>query len=778
MSALRPSTDDPIHSWECAYCFRNRYTPSGLFLCMHCDFCTCQDHVGIHQKQHPEHVYWFQIARHLRTSQEAIPKEDMMQLITGDDDEEIADYQTAVYRLNDGVLAPLPPEEVTDEMNACATGLISASCNIDSIIFRQTASSNTVVQQEPICQNLGSLKQQILEAINHPSKRELIPYSAKNTMKNLETSPISRCYDCDLMENLWLCLHCGFVGCGRQQAGIKGNSHMLKHYEASSSPKHALVLRLGSLCTRTHEVYCYSCDRDHDNLFQGGFYHEFIEYLKVLGGDALSALARRDEAGELTLAAHSNNIMLNLDIYGTSSVETTTLFWPSGLVGPLRNTGNTCYANAIVNALRACSAFEPNNNDVMNALAAHREICPDTFGCRKCQKARLCLFKKEEQNVDPPLILGSKLPIFVLYSVPHLSHYIRCYAPELVTADACRKQQDASEFLYSVLTRDEEIGRCFALPALRKETICRLCGWRKYVLEKAETTTLQLNCIFIGSCPGAENDAFADMTQALTDEFIGKVGTPDGFRCDACGAQNMAGTEGIISLGHHIIASPDVDRLPPCLIVVANRAYYNVATGTIQKLQTALLNTEMIDLRDLIAVRDTPEDEERSRTAWAQLLGSQSSYDSNEVDQIMTICNCRREVAAAALCRWKTAEEAISRIINDGITDMVFFEGEYLETLRCNDEAPAIEDINTMNTKYKLRAIVEHRGMTVDSGHYVAYISIPSLTDTEKIQVFGEGTDISSYPGTWLVIDDDKITVADEAPIAAGYLYFYVRTHS
>ncbi|TNJ28599.1 Ubiquitin carboxyl-terminal hydrolase 14 [Giardia muris] len=776
MATLRPMTDDSIHSWECMYCFRNRYTPTGLFLCMHCDFCTCRDHAFIHQKQHPEHVYWFQIARHLRIAQETLPKEGLMHIVAGDDDDEIADYQTAVYHFKAGALTPLPPEEVTDELNMCATGLISASCNIDSIIFRQTTPSNVVVQQEPICQALGPLKQHILSVNKSPLEKRPNSHSSSSTTEiTPETQQIFKCHDCDLTENLWLCLHCGFIGCGRQQPGIKGCSHMLKHHEASSTPKHALVLRLGSLCKSAHEIYCYTCDIDHDNVFQGEFYHEFAKYLQVLGGNALYNLVGRDEAVELTLNAHSDQIMLNLDIYGTAAVDAAKLFWPAGLVGPLRNTGNTCYANAVINALRACAAFDPENVDIKNSLAAHREVCPNTLGCQKCQKARLCFFKKEEQNADSTLILNSKLPIFVLYSVPHLSHYIRCYAPELVTADACRKQQDASEFLYSVLARDEEIRRSFALPALRKETICRMCGWRKYVLEEAETTTLQLNCIFIESYPEAEGETFADMTQALTDEFIGRVGTPDGFRCDACGAQNMTGTERIISLGYHIIASPDVDRLPPCLIVVANRAYYNVATGAIQKLQTALLNTEQIDLRQLIAVRDSQEDLKKSKEAWSRLLNEQSLEGSDDVDQVMNICNCNREVAVAALLRWRTAEEAIPRILSESITEKAFFEEEYLETLRCNDEAPRRESVETMDTKYKLRAIVEHRGMTVDSGHYVAYISLSSLTDAERNQVFGVGSESTTYPGAWLVIDDDKITIADEAPVAAGYLYFYVR---
>eukprot|EP00053_Salpingoeca_punica_P013111 m.117975 g.117975 ORF g.117975 m.117975 type:complete len:457 (+) comp16111_c0_seq2:40-1410(+) len=50
-----------------------------------------------------------------------------------------------------------------------------------------------------------------------------------------------QCQQCDVREGLWMCLTCGFVGCGRRQwfgdsAHVHSNSHALLHFESTSHP--------------------------------------------------------------------------------------------------------------------------------------------------------------------------------------------------------------------------------------------------------------------------------------------------------------------------------------------------------------------------------------------------------------------------------------------------------------------------------------------------------------------------------------------------------------
>jgi len=54
---------------------------------------------------------------------------------------------------------------------------------------------------------------------------------------NLAPQPLVHCSKCDLKENLWLCLTCGNLGCGRQQyGGGGGNGHAIAHFEETRHP--------------------------------------------------------------------------------------------------------------------------------------------------------------------------------------------------------------------------------------------------------------------------------------------------------------------------------------------------------------------------------------------------------------------------------------------------------------------------------------------------------------------------------------------------------------
>lgn len=53
------------------------------------------------------------------------------------------------------------------------------------------------------------------------------------------------CKQCDITDNLWMCLTCGNIGCGRRYYdGSGGNNHGSDHYEATGHP---LAVKLGTI---------------------------------------------------------------------------------------------------------------------------------------------------------------------------------------------------------------------------------------------------------------------------------------------------------------------------------------------------------------------------------------------------------------------------------------------------------------------------------------------------------------------------------------------------
>ena len=79
--------------------------------------------------------------------------------------------------------------------------------------------------------------------------------------REIQSHNLSHCSLCELRENLWLCLECGNLGCGRAQfGGLQGNSHGLEHKNRTG---HAVAVKLGSITPEgTADVYCYACDEE------------------------------------------------------------------------------------------------------------------------------------------------------------------------------------------------------------------------------------------------------------------------------------------------------------------------------------------------------------------------------------------------------------------------------------------------------------------------------------------------------------------------------------
>ena len=130
-----------------------------------------------------------------------------------------------------------------------------------------------------------------------------------------------KCQDCELTQNLWLCLECGQFHCGRKQfdaGATPGNGHAIQHFKETG---HSLVVKVASLqdvrfpanlfYTQNHaDVHCYQCDENPtynygDILFPAIF--EILTQFGILKNGKVIGLSADKQEKNLTEA----NLFLN-----------------------------------------------------------------------------------------------------------------------------------------------------------------------------------------------------------------------------------------------------------------------------------------------------------------------------------------------------------------------------------------------------------------------------------------------------------------------------------
>lgn len=185
---------------------------------------------------------------------------------------------------------------------------------------------------------------------------------------------LAHCGLCDLDNNLWICLECGHLGCGRKfYDGTGGNGHALAHYESSG---HALAVKSGTISLEGKaSVFCYKCDEDVDDP-------ELPAHLLVLGIKVEDMKKTEKTMAEISLEA-------NLTLTLSNSFEKGKKLFP--VFGPkktgLDNIGNSCYLASVIQCLAHIPEFQRRYFELAEG---HTETCKaDPPACLLCQTCRL-----------------------------------------------------------------------------------------------------------------------------------------------------------------------------------------------------------------------------------------------------------------------------------------------------------------------------------------------------------------------------------------------------
>ncbi|KAJ2504850.1 ubiquitin C-terminal hydrolase Ubp14, partial [Coemansia sp. RSA 2052] len=234
-----PSSSTPVYKEECTQCFDSQDTPEGVDVCLSCFNGGCPGEPYNHAHQHSMKSGHYLALNIRRTAKKPID---------GGGDERPAKLTKLEIRADDTGADGFEYHTFVRCWGCSGarveSGLDNIEPTVSAVIHAVEASKGHEIkawaEEVTACQHFADLRGQ--------APRDGFSLDA-----------LHQCTGCSKRENLWLCLSCGNVGCGRRQYdGSGGNNHGISHYEETG---HCVSIKLGTITPEgTADAYCYACD--------------------------------------------------------------------------------------------------------------------------------------------------------------------------------------------------------------------------------------------------------------------------------------------------------------------------------------------------------------------------------------------------------------------------------------------------------------------------------------------------------------------------------------
>ncbi|KAI9270887.1 hypothetical protein BY458DRAFT_436115 [Sporodiniella umbellata] len=741
-----PAEYAPIYKEECTQCFDSQDEPEGIDVCLTCFNGGCLSTERHHAKTHAQlskHPLALNIRRKISAPNSPRGNSGRPQKMTKlaiDPSAEEPNYEYETFaRCHECNGLEVASESIPElaKMTEVILCTLSASKRSEARVWEDevTACEHTLclTQKEP---------------------------------KRLEPSRLAHCAGCDLKENLWLCLTCGYLGCGREQYdGSGGNNHAIDHFKLTG---HGVNVKMGTITAEgTADVYCYSCDDpkiDQDLATHLAHWDINVEH-------------QSKTEKSMTELQLEQNLKFDFSMTTEDGKQLEPRFGP-GFTG-LKNLGNSCYMASVLQSVFNIPDFQLKFDQ---ELKEHATVCKNVpANCWSCQVHKLAdgllsgRYSEAKSNKDNVQYQDGIAPTMFKAMVGR-GH------DEFSTM----RQQDAFEFFqhFCKMTRQKEHASAYDPTHVfdfvtEQRLACTQCERVRY--QKSETSCLSINV----PARQMENGDYepVDLYECL-DLWVAKE-TVEGYACSYCKEKTTAER----SIKFHTFPR----------ILVINPRRFAFVNWVPQKLPIEIKFPE--GTIDLAKYQGMGQQEGEVLLPQDEVTGG-VSFNPADVEQLMAMGfsenRCQRALVNTGHQGAEVAMQWMFEHMEDtDIDEPLVFESsvgepseEQLEMLQDmgfnlaqakkalketkNDATRALdwlfahpdetgEDVNERKGEagdtnapfdYQVDSFVSHKGTSVHCGHYVAHVYKENACH---------------------LFNDNKVAVAPAAPLGEAYLYFLKR---